>query len=693
MQQERLLRSGLRLRKVIGSDGTVENFDHNRIIDSLVLELDLDCVEAERVTDLVVSEIRDMKDNPFFASDIRHMVIGALRCLDFTEEAKKYSKIGLSAYDITNIMTLADYENANVGENPESISGHIAGAMIKEYTLRVMFDRGERDAHTKGLIHVHDLDYFPMRPFCFGIDARDVLRFGLPPVRPWSDSCVSVPANKPMVAVLHLAKWLGCLTTEFSGGLGYDIVNIVLAPYLAGLNVNNPSTIRLAEQISQCLVYEISQLFISRKGQSPFSSIMIYPEIPDEWASVPAVVPGGKYAGVYGDYSEQARLLFNTIVDVFRHRDGDSKPFNFPKLEVAWKKKWDDAGLYNDVYALALESGAPCLVNLDVLSAGTKTQCCRMALKGDKIVKYCSDKHKIDPENSQRMGSLQTVTLNLPMAAAKSRSTGEDINSCLEEQFYYAEKILMKKRALVEDLLRRNTVLRFCSAKCDDRQYLDIETSHLSIGFVGLNEAVELLTGQELHSRVSKDAVKSGDSMLKHIEALCIEASEKCQCLFSTWEAPAESCAGRLANLTLQKYPDTPVCGENSPFFTNSDHVRYDAETPLYNRIDVTEHLQRNVDGGTIFHAFIGEKKPEIGAFKEFIRKILERGIKYLAITFDYTTCDACGSFFRGDQNPCPNCGSDNTNLWSRVTGYFSRVKRYNAAKYEEWKGRQRTSL
>ncbi len=45
---------------------------------------------------------------------------------------------------------------------------------------------------------------------------------------------------------------------------------------------------------------------------------------------------------------------------------------------------------------------------------------------------------------------------------------------------------------------------------------------------------------------------------------------------------------------------------------------------------------------------------------------------------------------FRGTQFNCPKCSSENVKVYSRVTGYYSEVNRYNSGKKAEWEARKR---
>jgi anaerobic ribonucleoside-triphosphate reductase len=48
---------------------------------------------------------------------------------------------------------------------------------------------------------------------------------------------------------------------------------------------------------------------------------------------------------------------------------------------------------------------------------------------------------------------------------------------------------------------------------------------------------------------------------------------------------------------------------------------------------------------------------------------------------------------FPGGSFICPNCQSGDVKVYSRVTGYYSEVNRYNPGKRAEWESRKRYNL
>ncbi|MFX1487942.1 MAG: anaerobic ribonucleoside-triphosphate reductase, partial [Promethearchaeota archaeon] len=250
--------------------------------------------------------------------------------------------------------------------------------------------------------------------------------------------------------------------------------------------------------------------------------------------------------------------------------------------------------------------------------------------------------------------------------------------------------ILRKKWNLMEKRLKTGH-LPLCSGKINGESIFKITDQNLSIGFTGLNEAVKSLTGDELHE--DNRAYELGKKILNYMDAKCNTMTERDHKYYSLWEQPAESSSGRFARLDLKHFPKKAVVQSSgkSAYYTNSDHFRYDAKISLSERIMKQGEFHPIVNGGVITHIWLGEQKPDIYGLWELTKSIcLNTNTAYFAYSPDFTYCPHCRKMFRGGSFTCPQCYSKDVKVYSRVTGYYSEVNRYNLGKKAEWEARQR---
>ncbi|MFX0178633.1 MAG: anaerobic ribonucleoside-triphosphate reductase [Candidatus Hodarchaeota archaeon] len=683
------------LPRVFRTEGDVVSFDPVKIEQSLMRETGLDKKFADKITKLVVRRIISSGIKFLSGPHIREIVCSILSEQHFEEERKLYTRIGMPLMDYEAILEKGINENANQDMNPESIHHWAANRISDEYALLRILDSEEAHAHLYGDIHVHMLRYFDLRPFCQEWDPRMILEHGLPPVDSWVHCSRSGPAGSLRVAVTHLAKWLGIIQGEFSGGQGYDYITTFLAPYAKGLSN------REIEQSMQCLIFETNQIFAARGGQVPFTSISCTPTIPDGLLSIPAVGPHGIAVGKYGDYKEECLRLFDALTDVYIQGDHNGKLFAFPKHEVKIKKKWikEFEPSYLKIMEETAKMGTPYFLNMcpGWMPDEIHSQCCRKFLSGNEIISKCifdpEERKNVNVwENYVTIGSLQSVSLNLPRYAYLSNNE-DDYFKILDEKMELCSRILIKKWHLMERRLKSGH-LPLCSGKINDRSIFKLEDQNVSIGLTGLNEAIKSLTNEELHE--SESAYTLGKNILSYMVAKCNSMTERDGYSYSLWEQPAEQAAGRLAKLDLKHFSKKAIVQSsgNSAYYTNSSHIRYDADIPLSKRIKLQGDYHPIVNGGVITHIWLGEQKPDIHGLWELTKNIcLKTNTAYFSYTIDFTFCPHCKKMFRGGKFTCPSCNSFDVNVYSRITGYYSAVNRYNSGKRAEWEARKRYNL
>lgn len=337
---------------------TFERFNKEKIIDSLLNETKISKEQAEKIGEDVEKFIRNSNLDYISSPLIREIVNAKLIENGLEDVRRLYTRVGLPVFDITKLINEGTKENANLQYNPETIHKLMGDQMVKEYTLAKILPNDLANAHINGQVHIHDLDYFPMRPFCFSHDIRFFLKNGFKPDGTGTHTSSAGPAKNPEVAFLHAAKVLASAQTNCAGGQGFSYFNTFLAPVIKGLNYKQ------VKQLAQMFIYEMSQMYVARGGQTVFSSIDLDMSVPKMFRDIKAIHLGGKRNGdTYGDYEDEVKTLFNAFLDVYSGGDYQGKPFNFPKFEVQLYPKDFKNGKYDDelikVSELAAKFGTP----------------------------------------------------------------------------------------------------------------------------------------------------------------------------------------------------------------------------------------------------------------------------------------------------------------------------------------------
>jgi anaerobic ribonucleoside-triphosphate reductase len=310
------------------SDGVIEPFDKERIVKSLVKETQLVKVlynlppmseeDARKIAEEVEEDIKNMKLRFLSGPLIRELVSVKLLEHGFDKYRNVYTRVGMPLYDVYSIDRSEGYEakeNANLQPNPETFHKKKADFLSKESYLLMMPPR-IADAHLRGDIHIHDLEYWGTRPFCQDHDLRYFFYYGLMPDGTGTHTSVAGPAKHAEVAILHAAKVLGAAQTNFAGGQGFFNFTVFMAPYLVGLDDKK------IHQLAQMFLYEMTQLYVARGGQPVFSSIQIEAGVPKVWQDAPVVSHGKVWRDLtYGSLEDHVHAFANALLDEYLKGD------------------------------------------------------------------------------------------------------------------------------------------------------------------------------------------------------------------------------------------------------------------------------------------------------------------------------------------------------------------------------------
>jgi ribonucleoside-triphosphate reductase len=675
------------------SAGKFEEQSWEKVRDSLVKEADLPINIAEKIAKEVSDELRKMNLKFVSGPLVREMVCVKLLEYGLEDARKKYTRVGMPIYDVTNLIFSMNKENANTYYNPEFVHKEMGSAVSREYALLNVIPTRASDAHMRGEIHIHTLEYFLTRPFCFEHSIPFFLTRGLKTDGLGIYTAYAKAPSHFDSAMMQLAKVLQVSQVHFSGGQGYDSFNVYLAPYVKGL------TYKEIKRRVQYFIFDLDTMNFSRGGQTAFTNISLEFDVPKHMEDIPVFLPGGKVSkeDSYANYEKEARMIMRAFIENYLEGDGAGKPFTFPKPEFKLRKGiWQGDGekieLIEMISKLASKFGTPYYLNMcpDYMPDVIQSQCCRYFLIPD------SDQIKEMKDGKLRFGSLQVVSLNLPRLAYIAKDE-DSFLELIEKKIDLTEQIFNAKRSFLMKYLL-NGGSPFLTMDFDNEPYFVLEKQTNTVGFVGLNEAVQYITGKELHE--DKESWRFGLKVVKYMRKYIDKKTEETGQRYGLVQTPAESTAHRFAILDLKDYGDKALVkgdrNSNSVYYTNSSHVYVGANIPLWERIKIESSFHPLVQGGAIMHVWLGEKEPDPSAIMEMTKKISTKSLcSYFAYTRDLTTCMNCNFVTGGLLKKCPNCGSgeDKIEWFSRITGYYTRIKAWNAGKIAELKERKRYEI
>jgi len=489
-------------------------------------------------------------------------------------------------------------------------------------------------------------------------------------------------------------------------------------------------------QVAQNLIFAASQNAFSRGGQTLFIDFNIHTGVPSYIKNVPAISKGGKYMVkmpddsiimikdapriktknssdarngdadnsqlkgelkggeivTYGDLESTAQKFAMALLEVWRKGDKDGRAFHFPKCDLhVDKNSFSDEKekkVLDFAIQIAAENGSTYFM-FDRGDGAVLAQCCRLKerVEDTSMLKY--------PEKLRFCG-FQNVTINLAQAAY----TGGDLKGTFKKigkAMELALKAHFEKKEFMQKLLDTDgSPMRNLGVVSDDgTPYIDLKKSTYIIGNIGLNEAVQFLTGKELHE--NEEAYEVGLKIIAFMYQKIHKFKAKTGLKFTIEETPAESATRRLAILDKEKFPQAKkvIKGtDEDPYYSNSIHFAPSADVGIIDRIVGQSKFHEMIESGAIVHSWIGEQRPDKEAIKSLVKTTLESTrCAQLVFSPTFTECNKCNIVMAGDKELCtnPNCfnSSEETvdkktlNVVTRIVGYYSGTNKWNGSQIQ----------
>ncbi|WP_320170738.1 ribonucleoside triphosphate reductase [Maridesulfovibrio sp.] len=559
-------------------------------------------------------------------------------------------------------------ENANMTHSFQGLMLHLSGTIQARYALE-KYPGEIRQAHEHGYFHIHDLSY-GLAGYCAGWSLRDLLLEGF---NLEGRSCAG-PAKHFDAVMGQMVNFLGTLQNEWAGAQAFNNVDTYLAPFIRhdGLSY---------EEVRQAMQKFVFNLNTTSRwgGQSPFTNLS-FDLVPPKHIAGEAVIIGGELQdSTYGEYAAEMEMINKSFIDVMLNGDYHNRIFSFPipTYNVTEDFPWDSE-IGRSLLELTAKYGVPYFQNFissDLSPEDVRSMCCRLQMDLREL------RNKVGGlfGAGDLTGSIGVVTLNLPKLAYLAQGE-EDFLDLIEEYAEQAKNSLEFKRKLIQTNLD-NGMFPW------SRRYLkNGYKGHFStIGLLGGHEACLNLLGKGIDT---PSGIRLMTRVLNHLRDLTSRFQEETGNLYNLEATPAEGTSYRLAKIDKSLYADIKTSGNGTPYYTNSTTLPVGVSDDVILALSHQNKLQPLYTGGTVFHTFLGESTADLDALKSFIIKAFRNTkIPYLSITPTFSICKEHG-YIRGEHHECPECGAE-SEVYTRIVGYYRPVKQWNDGKKAEYKDRQ----
>lgn len=685
--------------KVIKRDGRHVDFDEQKINEALIKAekkihgslSPLTYEKIQMIADLVVQEIKSRFAENVKIYEIQNIVEHILlekNEYELTEEYINYrtkrdfarskaTDINFSIEKLINKDQTVVNENANKDSNVFNTQRDLTAGIVGKSIGLKMLPPHIANAHQKGDIHYHDLDYHPYTPMtnCCLIDFKGMLNNGFKIGNAEVESPKSI-----QTATAQISQIIANVASSQYGGCSADRTDELLAPF-AELNykkhlkdaeewIDSPErqkeyakakTKKDIFDAMQSLEYEINTLFTSN-GQTPFTSLGF---------------------GLGENWFE--REIQKAILQIRINGLGSEKRTAiFPKLIFTLKKgvNLNPEDPNYDIKQLALECATkrmyPDILNYDKIVELTGSfkvpMGCRSFLQGWK------------DENGQEVNvgrmNLGVVTLNLPRIAIESKGDQNKFWQLLSDRLEIMKDALLYRVERCKEAIPANAPILYMYGAFGKRlsrtdsvnELFKNRRATVSLGYIGLYEVASAFFGGEWETNPEAKAFTL--DIVKELKANADAWGDEYGYHFSVYSTPSESLTDRFCRLDTEKFGIIENITDKE-YYTNSFHYDVRKNPTPFEKLEFEKDYPKYCSGGFIHYCeypMLQQNPKALEAVWDFAYD----KIGYLGTNTPIDHCYQCG--FEGDFKPtergfeCPECGNHDPktcDVVKRTCGYL----------------------
>lgn len=592
-------------------------------------------------------------------------------------ERSKATDINFSIHKLLNKDQAVVNENANKDSDVFNTQRDLTAGIVGKSIGLKMLPKHVANAHQKGDIHYHDLDYSPYTPMtnCCLIDFKGMLENGFKIGNAEVESPKSI-----QTATAQISQIIANVASSQYGGCSADRIDEVLAPYA---EKNYQKHLKDAEEwvlpdkrqeyawkktqkdiydAMQSLEYEINTLFTSN-GQTPFTSL-------------------GFGLGTSRFEREIQKAILNIRI---KGLGSEHRTAIFPKLIFTLKRglNLEEGSPNYDIKQLALECATkrmyPDVLSYDKIVELTGSfkvpMGCRSFLQGWK------DENGVEV-NSGRM-NLGVVTVNLPRIALESEGDMNKFWEIFNERMNIAEDALVYRVERTKEATPANAPILYQYGAFGRRlgkeesvdQLFKNRRATISLGYIGLYEVATVFFGN--HWENNPEAKEFTLDIIRDMKRRVEEWSDQYGYHFSIYSTPSESLTDRFCRLDTEKFGSIPDITDKE-YYTNSFHYDVRKNPTPFEKLDFEKvYPEAGASGGFIHYCEYPVLQQNPKALEAVWDYAYDR-VGYLGTNTPIDRCYKCD--FEGDFEPtergfaCPNCGNNDpktVDVVKRTCGYL----------------------
>lgn len=704
-------------------NGQLENFNKQKIVNAIkkaykevgiesneTPSIVADMIEATTAKERKVKNVEDIQNEvELYLMSIEPIVAQAYIRYRYKRELVRQSNT--TDKEIFELLENKNnyWEKENSNKNSKIVTvqrDYMAGITSTDLSKRFLLPKDVVEAHEKGILHFHDLDYFAQKTLsnCSLVNLEDMLQNGT--------VINGVKIEKPhriLTAVTIATQIITAVSSSQYGGVTITLTH--LAPFVResyrryiqqylkwGCDINQANKLAekaIAKEVSdavQTFNYQCNSM-TNTNGQAPFLSVCMYLGETKEYKK--------ELAMLIEEFLKQRILGVKNEVGVY------VTPA-FPKL----------------LYVLEednIHEGSPYFYLTKLAAKCTAKRMVPDYISEKKMLEYKIDKNGegncypcmgcrsfltpyVDPTTNEKKyyGRFNqgVVTISLPDVALSSHGDFKRFWDIFDERLELCHKALQCRHERLHGTLsdvapilwQHGAFARLKKGESIDN-LLHGGYSTISLGYAGLYECVKYMTNfSHTHEEGKAFALK----VMEFMNDKCKLWKEQENIDYSLYGSPIESTTYRFAKKLKERFGIVDGITDRD-YITNSYHVPVFEPIDPFTKLSLESEFQALSPGGAISYIECADLTNNIEVVIEIIQFIYEN-IMYAELNCKSDFCQKChyeGEIKIIDENnnlvwECPNCGNRDTstmNVTRRTCGYVG-TNYWNEGRTQEIKER-----